>query len=99
MNSRYRNAFHKWALTVLMLGMVLSATAQIPMQGNFKVSQLSDKQIMQLWQRAQKSGMSETEAIEELVKRGLSASEVNQFKQRIVQVQSQNKSSDRKSVV
>lgn len=93
MNSRYRHAINKWALTMLMLGMALGAAAQIPMQGNFKVSQLSDKQIMQLWQKAQKSGMSETEAIEELVKRGLSVSEVNQFKQRIVQVQSQNKSS------
>ncbi len=67
--------------------------AQIPGQSSFKVSQLSDKQIIQLWQRAQKSGMSENEAIEELVKRGLSATDVNQFKQRLIQVQSSNKSS------
>lgn len=69
------------------------AMAQIPGQNSFKVSQLSDKQIIQLWQRAQKSGMSENEAIEELVKRGLSATDVNQFKQRLIQVQSSNKSS------
>jgi len=93
MNSRKIVGFHKWAFTALILLMALSVSAQVPMQSSFKVSQLSDKQIMQLWQRAQKSGMSENEAIEELVKRGLSASDVNQFKQRLVQVQSKNKSS------
>ena len=45
-----------------------------------------------MWQRTQKAGMSENEAIEELVKRGMSASEVNQFKQRLIKVQSSNKS-------
>lgn len=81
------------ALVLYFLGMGNLAHAQIPSQNNFKVSQLSDKQITQLWQRTQKAGMSENEAIEQLVKRGLSPSEVNQFKQRLIQVQSANKSS------
>lgn len=79
--------------TLLFFAIGQTAMAQIPGQSSFKVSQLSDKQIIQLWQRAQKSGMSENEAIEELVKRGLSATDVNQFKQRLIQVQSSNKSS------
>lgn len=79
------------ALVLLFVGMGNLAHAQIPSQNNFKVSQLSDKQITQLWQRTQKAGMSENEAIEELVKRGMSPTEVNQFKKRLIQVQGTNK--------
>ncbi len=79
-------------LVVLFTGMSNLLVAQTPGSNNLKVSQLSDKQITQLWQRTQKAGMSENEAIEELVKRGMSASEVNQFKQRLIKVQSSNKS-------
>lgn len=89
--NRTLNLYIIFALLFFAIGQ--TAMAQIPGQSSFKVSQLSDKQIIQLWQRAQKSGMSENEAIEELVKRGLSATDVNQFKQRLIQVQSSNKSS------
>lgn len=89
--NRTLNLYIFFALLFFAIGQ--TAMAQIPGQSNFKVSQLSDKQIIQLWQQAQKSGMSENEAIEELVKRGLSATDVNQFKQRLIQVQSSNKSS------
>jgi protein involved in polysaccharide export with SLBB domain len=57
-----------------------------------KVSQMSDQQIMQLWQQAQKSGMSENDAMSLLVKRGLPTSEVNTFKKRLLQVQGSGKS-------
>jgi len=57
-----------------------------------KVSQMSDQQIMQLWQQAQKSGMSESDAMSLLVKKGLSGTEVNSFKKRLVQLQSSSKS-------
>lgn len=57
-----------------------------------KVSQLSDQQIMQLWQQAQRGGISESDAMKMLVKKGLDPSEVNGFKRRLVQMQGTNKS-------
>lgn len=57
-----------------------------------KISQLSDQQILQLWQQAQKSGMSESDAISLLVKRGLPASEVNVLKKRLLQMQTKSRS-------
>ena len=59
---------------------------------SMKVGQMSDQQIMQIWQQAQKSGMSETEAMNLLVRKGLNPTEVNGFKKRLVQLQSSNKS-------
>lgn len=52
------------------------------------VGQLSDQQLIQLWQQTQKQGMSESDAMKELVKRGLSVSEVAEFKKRLVRLQS-----------
>lgn len=57
-----------------------------------KASQMSDQQIMQLWQQAQRSGMSENDAMSLLVKRGLPASEVNDFKKRLLQLKGKSKS-------
>lgn len=56
------------------------------------VGQLSDQQLIQLWQQTQKQGMSEGDAMKELVKRGLSPSDVAEFKKRLVRLQG----SDRK---
>ncbi len=60
--------------------------------GQMNVNQLSDEQIVQIWQQAQKSGMSESEAINSLVKQGLAPSDVNTFKRRLIQVQTGTKS-------
>ncbi len=57
-----------------------------------KVAQMSDQQIMQLWQQAQRSGLSENESISLLVKRGLPSSEVTSFKKRLLQLQGKSKS-------
>ena len=57
-----------------------------------KVSQMSDQQITQIWQQAQKSGISESDAMKLLVKRGMDPSEVNNFKKRLVQMQGKSKS-------
>ena len=57
-----------------------------------KVSQLSDQQIMQIWQQTQKAGISESDAIKLLVKKGMDPAEVNNFKKRLVQLQGSNKS-------
>ena len=66
-----------------------SSTSGLP---SMKVGQMSDQQIMQLWQQAQKAGMSENDAMNLLVKRGLPASEVNVFKKRLLQLESKTKS-------
>lgn len=58
-----------------------------------KVSQMSDQQIQQIWQQAQRSGMSENDAMNALVKRGLPASEVTAFKKRLVKINGSSKSS------
>ncbi len=57
-----------------------------------KVSQMSDQQIMQIWQQAQKAGISESDAMKLLVKKGMDPSEVNGFKKRLVQMQGAGKS-------
>lgn len=62
-----------------------------PMQMG-KVSQLSDQQIMQIWQQTQKAGISESDAIKLLVKKGMDPAEVNNFKKRLVQLQGAGKS-------
>lgn len=58
-----------------------------------KVSQYSDQQILQLWQQATSSGLSESDAMKILVKKGLQPSEVMQFKKRVLGLQSSKKSS------
>ena len=57
-----------------------------------KVSQLSDQQIIQIWQQTQKAGISESDAIKLLVKKGMDPAEVNNFKKRLVQLQGAGKS-------
>lgn len=54
---------------------------------SMKVGQMSDQQIMQLWQQAQRSGLSENEAMSLLVKRGLPTSQVTPLKKRLLQLQ------------
>ena len=75
----------------------INGFAQIPagksmMSGQMNINQLSDQQIIQIWQQTQKQGMSESEAINSLVKQGLSPSDVNTFKKRLVQIQGGPKS-------
>lgn len=77
-------------LTFLWTIITVSSIAQSP--SSTRVSQLSDQQIMQLWQQTQKSGMSEADVMKQLVGRGLNPSEVNSFKKRVVQLQGQSKS-------
>jgi len=54
---------------------------------NQKVSQLSDQQILTLWQRLQSSGVSEEVAYQQLLQRGLPQVEIEAFKKRITQIQ------------
>lgn len=58
----------------------------------FKVNQLTDQQILQIWNQTQRNGISESDAIKLLVKRGLDPTEVNSFKRRILMIQQSNRS-------
>jgi len=72
------------------------STSSLP---SMKAGQMSDQQIMQLWQQAQRSGLSENEAMNLLVKRGLPSSEVNGFKRRLLQLQGKTKSGGTQSLI
>jgi len=68
--------------------MVSETMAQRKIDG---VGQLSDQQLIQLWQQTQKQGMSESDAMKELVKRGMSMADVAEFKKRLVRLQATDK--------
>ena len=70
----------------------MSSGANVNM-GSARISQFSDQQIMQLWIQASANGMSESDAMSFLVKKGLRPSEVGQFKKRLVALQGAKKSS------
>jgi len=90
------NLFKKNIALLICASLLLSVQYSFAQQtGGFsgmKVGQMSDQQIMQIWQQAQKAGMSETDAMNMLVRKGLNPSEVNGFKKRLIQVQSSSKS-------
>jgi len=64
-----------------------------------RVSQLSDQQLLQLFQQAQRGGLSENDAISLLVKRGLPASEVGALKKRLMGMQARGKSGKNEPVL
>ncbi len=66
----------------------VGTNAQTVPPGSVKASQMSDEQIMQMWQQAQRAGLSESDAISLLMKQGMGASEIDSFKKRLAQVQS-----------
>ena len=89
-----KNIYIVCCLATLILGFQ-NIHAQMGVISNLqttKVGQMTDEQLMQIWQQAQRSGLSENEAVSLLVKRGLPASEVTAFKKRIVQLQGKTKS-------
>ena len=75
---------------IFAVGDLAAQTGGLP--SSTRVNQMSDQQIMQLWQQAQRSGLSETETMNLLVKRGLPSSEITSFKRRLVTMQSKSKS-------
>lgn len=64
-----------------------SQTISVDNLQNFKVSQLTDKQILDFWQKLQGSGVSEEAAFQQAIQRGLPAAEVEAFKIRLSQIQ------------
>jgi protein involved in polysaccharide export with SLBB domain len=68
------------------------AMAQMPSNlKNVKVNQLSDQQIVQIWQQFQQSGASEMDAMNILKQKGMSDVEANNLRLRITQMQTNNK--------
>lgn len=55
---------------------------------NIRISQLSDQQILAIWQKFQTSGMSEEIAYQQLMQKGLPATEIEAFKKRLSEIQS-----------
>lgn len=91
------NPVNKLLIALLLSVLALTPFTNYAQGGNTplqmgKVSQLSDQQIMQIWQQTQKAGISESDAIKLLVKKGMDPSEVTNFKRRLVQLQGSNKS-------
>jgi len=76
-------------LMVLLLLVQLGSIAQTTQN---KIGQLSDQQLIQLWQQTQKEGMSESDVMKVLVQKGLSVTEVNAIKKRILDLQASSPS-------
>ncbi len=73
---------------ICLLGLLIiqQGNAQVS-PGSVKASQMSDDQIMQAWQQSQRMGLSESDAMSLLMKQGMSASEIDNFKKRLAQAQ------------
>jgi protein involved in polysaccharide export with SLBB domain len=74
--------------------LVLSFSATVKAQEfkNIKTSQLSDQQMMQVWQQFTAKGMTESEAMKTMIQKGLSPNEVGMFKKRLLSIQELQKS-------
>lgn len=72
----------------VLLSLTLGAQAQTSGVGlpGMKGGQMSDQQMMQLWQQAQKAGMSETDAMNMFVRSGMSPTDVEAFRKRLLQM-------------
>ena len=70
----------------------LVGTLQAQNLKSIKVNQLSDQQMMQVWQQFSAKGMSESEAMRTMIQKGLSPNEVGTFKKRLLGLQEMQKS-------
>lgn len=80
----------------IILFLVLGIASQFELSAQRRidrVDQLSDQQVSQLWQQTQKAGMSESDAIKELMRRGLDPTQVDALKKRLVKIQGSGKGS------
>lgn len=77
----------KCAVLVLLNLLILNAWGQGISSGRMNVSQMSSQEILMLWQQAQKGGLSESDAIKQLTRSGMSANDVNVFKRKLLQAQ------------
>lgn len=89
--------FKKFGLLIIAIWLFTTTLqAQSILNGlspDMKVGQLSDQQMIQLWQEAQKNGLSETDAIKMMSQKGMSTSEITAFKRRLLDIQGNSKQS------
>lgn len=56
-----------------------------------QLGNMSDQQIQQYWQKSQQSGLSESDALSQLVRSGMSPTDINGFKKRLLQIQGRSR--------
>lgn len=81
-------------LLAVIIGLQLQAQTNHTGLPSMKLDKLSDQQLMQVWQQSQSSGLSESEAINQLVKKGLAPNDVNSLKRRLIQMQGLSKATN-----
>lgn len=82
---------HPFLFLLGMMAFSFAAQSQMPSNlKNIKVNQLSDQQIVQIWQQFQRSGVSEMEAMNILKQKGMSDVEATNLRLRIAQLQKSN---------
>ncbi|NRF39168.1 SLBB domain-containing protein [Pedobacter foliorum] len=83
MNNKFR---YYILLILLVIGYAKGQAQTVSMSDiqNVKVSQLSDAQIKQAWDKLQESGVPEQEAYKLMLQKGMPAGEVQAFKDRVV---------------
>ncbi len=83
--------FNKGIAVLAISFLAFAGTLQAQDLKNVKISQLSDQQMMQVWQQFNAKGMSESEAVKTMIQKGLSPNEVGVFKKRLLGIQSAQK--------
>ena len=83
----------RFSIAIIFTVLVFQIQAQSNHTGlpNMKLDQLSDQQIMQIWQKSKNSGASESDGLSQLVNMGMDPSEINAFKKRLLKIQSISK--------
>jgi protein involved in polysaccharide export with SLBB domain len=84
--------FHRVISLFTLLVLCFSVSVKAQDLKNIKTSQLSDQQVMQVWQQFSAKGMTESEAMKTMIQKGLSPSEVGMFKKRLLSIQELQKS-------
>ena len=86
----------RFSIAIIFTVLVIQIQAQSNHTGlpNMKLDQLSDQQIMQIWQKSKNSGASESDGLSQLVNMGMDPSEINAFKKRLLKIQSISKVSN-----
>ena len=86
----------RFSIAIIFTVLVFQIQAQSNHTGlpNMKLDQLSDQQIMQIWQKSKNSGASESDGLSQLVNMGMDPSEINAFKKRLLKIQSISKVSN-----
>ena len=81
-------------VVMILLNLQLSAQTNHTGLPNMKLDKMSDQQILQLWQKSQKSGLSESEGLTQLINMGMDPKDITGFKKRLLKIQGFSKLSN-----